>query len=353
MVGEEPQSFDRVLSSMCTEPHPAARAAAVRFLATNPGDPETYPAVARLEAKAVASLGEIAGLEEPMGYIASGGTEANIQAVRAARNLLDRPNPNIVVPENGHFSFRKAAEILDVSIRPTPLTDENVADVDAMAEAIDSATVLLTGVAGSTEYGRVDPIPAIAELAVDHGIHCHVDAAWGGFILPFTDIPWNFADAPVDSLTIDPHKMGRAAIPSGGFLARNRDVLDALAVETPYLESETQYTLGGTRSGAGVASVVAAFDELWPDGYERQFERCQSNANWLASALTGQGFAVDDPSLPIVVADIPDRVFTALRTGGWRIARTSTGKLRIVCMPHVTRDDLEAFLDDLDAAMST
>src|SRR6056297_3985440 len=81
-----PQEFDRVLSSMCTEPHPRAHEAAVDFLATNPGDPETYQTVAELEEEAVATLGEITGLDDPYGYIASGGTEANIQAVHAARN---------------------------------------------------------------------------------------------------------------------------------------------------------------------------------------------------------------------------------------------------------------------------
>jgi tyrosine decarboxylase / aspartate 1-decarboxylase len=72
---------------MCTEPHPAACRATERFLATNPGDPASYPAVADLEAEAIDYLGEVAGLDDPDGYIASGGTEANIQAVRAARNL--------------------------------------------------------------------------------------------------------------------------------------------------------------------------------------------------------------------------------------------------------------------------
>jgi glutamate/tyrosine decarboxylase-like PLP-dependent enzyme len=85
----EPQSFDRVVSSMCTRPHPAAREAAERFLATNPGDPETYRSVAAVETGVVETLGEMTGLDDPHGYVASGGTEANIQAVRAARNRAD------------------------------------------------------------------------------------------------------------------------------------------------------------------------------------------------------------------------------------------------------------------------
>ncbi|MFT4923890.1 MAG: tyrosine decarboxylase/aspartate 1-decarboxylase, partial [Haloarculaceae archaeon] len=156
----EPQDFDLVLSSMCTEPHPAARDAAERFLATNPGDPGTYETVAKLEREAVRKLGEIAGLSDPAGYVASGGTEANLQAVRIARNRAETDDPNMVAPESAHFSFRKAANILDVELRTAPL-DGHRADVDAMGHLVDDDTVCLVAVAGSTEYGFVDPVPAI------------------------------------------------------------------------------------------------------------------------------------------------------------------------------------------------
>ena len=95
----EPQSFDRVLSSMCTEPHPAARKAAERFLATNPGDPATYDAIAALEERAVELLSTLAEHPNPdsaTGYVTSGGTEANVQAVRSARNRHDGDDPNVV-----------------------------------------------------------------------------------------------------------------------------------------------------------------------------------------------------------------------------------------------------------------
>jgi hypothetical protein len=121
----EPQAFDRVLSSMCTKPHPDAREAAERFLATNPGAPSTYTRVATLEDEAVAALGKVAGLDDPAGYIASGGTEANIQAVRIARDRADSRQPNVVMPESGHFSFQKAADVLGVdfeSSRRTTIT---------------------------------------------------------------------------------------------------------------------------------------------------------------------------------------------------------------------------------------
>ncbi|SFR37721.1 MULTISPECIES: tyrosine decarboxylase MfnA [Halorubrum] len=354
----EPQSFDRVLSSMCTEPHPAARAAAERFLATNPGDPATYEAVAELEARAVEGLATLAEHPTPAdatGYVTSGGTEANIQAVRSARNRHGESDDtsgerdvNVVAPASAHFSFTKAAALLDVELRTVPVDDEYRADPDAVAAAVDDGTALVVAVAGSTEHGRVDPIPELAAIADEAGARVHVDAAWGGFVLPFTDRDWSFADAPVDTVTIDPHKFGQAPVPAGGLLAREDAALDALAVDTPYLESRSQATLTGTRSGAGVAGAVAAMDALWPDGYREAAERAADNADWLAAELADRGYDVVDPELPLVVAAVPESEFAALRDAGWKASRTGTGALRVVCMPHVTRATLRAFLDDLD-----
>jgi tyrosine decarboxylase/aspartate 1-decarboxylase len=360
MQDAAPQEFDRVLSSMCTEPHPAARAAAERFLATNPGDPATYADVAELEDRAVTELGAVAGLDETdgpgangsadthQGYITSGGTEANIQAVRSARNRRSVDEPNVVAPESAHFSFTKAADALGVELRSVPTDEDHRADLAAVDAAVDEATVLVVGVGGSTEYGRVDPIPDLAAIAHEAGAYCHVDAAWGGFLLPFTDHEWNFADAPIDSLTIDPHKCGRAVIPAGGLLFRERAGMDALAVDTPYLESASQVSLTGTRSGAGVASAVAAMDALWPDGYRREYERADRLARWLASELRERGHDVADVDLPIVVADVDAPTFETLRDRGWRVSRTGSGRVRIVVMPHVTRAVLRRFLADLD-----
>ncbi|WP_049971610.1 tyrosine decarboxylase MfnA [Haladaptatus cibarius] len=350
-----PQSFRRVLSSMCTEPHPAARDAAERFLASNPGDPTTYPTVSALEDEAVEMLGEMTGLDNPYGYIASGGTEANIQAVRAARNLAEAESetdanpPNVVAPESAHFSFQKAADVLGVELRLADVDADRRADPDAVNELVDDDTVLVVGIAGTTEYGRVDPISALSEIAHDAGALLHVDAAWGGFVLPFTDYEWNFDHADVDSMGIDPHKMGQAAVPAGGFLAREKPVLDALAVETPYLESTSQATLTGTRSGAGVASAWAAMDALWPTGYREQYERSQANAEWIADAFETCGYEVVDPVLPLVAADVPRETVEELQSLGWRVSPTGSGELRIVCMPHVTRSMLESFAEDLES----
>ncbi len=64
--------------------------------------------------------------------------------------------------------------------------------------------------------------------------------------------------------------------------------------------------------------------------------------------LEKRGYEVADPTLPLVAADVPRSTFDALRAEGWRLSRTATDELRIVCMPHVTREMLASFVGDLD-----
>ncbi len=171
----EPQDFERVLSSMCTVPHPSAREAAERFLATNPGDPGTYETIAGLDVRPSKSRRR----RRVRPRVRRLGRERR-RVRRYARSEPRRHGR----PERGcarqRTSPSKAADVLGVELRTAPAADYRV-NMAAMAELVDEDTVCVVGVAGSTEYGYVDPIPAIADLAETVDALCHVDAAWGGF----------------------------------------------------------------------------------------------------------------------------------------------------------------------------
>ena len=57
------------------------------------------------------------------GYLTTGGTESNIQAVRCMKNLAfcEKKNywetPNIIIPESAHFSFDKVADMMGIEVR--------------------------------------------------------------------------------------------------------------------------------------------------------------------------------------------------------------------------------------------
>jgi glutamate/tyrosine decarboxylase-like PLP-dependent enzyme len=63
-----------------------------------------------------------------------------------------------------------------------------------------------------TDRRQVDPIPALAELARARGLPLHVDACFGGFMLPWLErlghkvTPWDFRVEGVTSVSADLHK---------------------------------------------------------------------------------------------------------------------------------------------------
>src|SRR5699024_9460542 len=61
--------------------------------------------------------------------------------------------------------------------------------------------------AGTTDIGAVDPLEAIAQIAQEHNIWFHVDAAYGGaFLLTEHGQKMMQGIDQADSVTIDPHK---------------------------------------------------------------------------------------------------------------------------------------------------
>ncbi len=353
--------YARVLSSMCTTPHPISLETYKAFITSNLGDPKLFPGTASLERACIGMLGELLHLPSAVGYISTGGTESNVQALRTARQLkpVDPARANIVLPESAHYSFDKAAQLLGVTLRRAPLDNEFKADVDAMAGLIDKNTIALVAVAGSTEFGQVDPVPAMSKLAMDEGLFLHVDAAFGGFVIPFLEDPsrhrFDFELPGVMSIAIDPHKMGMSTIPSGGLLYRDEHHMKSLEISAQYLTSQFQSSLAGTRSGASAAATYAVMEYLGREGYRRIVSKCMDNTMLLYDRLKGLGLEpVIKPVLNIVTFKVPDAqmVRKQLCDRGWFVSTTSKPEaLRMVVMPHVTEAVIEAYVADLKNVM--
>jgi sphinganine-1-phosphate aldolase len=200
------------------------------------------------------------------GFLTSGGTESLLQATKTARDRgraergVDRPN--MVLATSAHAAFEKAAHYFDVESRRIPVRPDYSADVDAMADAVDSDTVLIVGSAPSYPQGIIDPIPELASIAADRDIHCHVDACLGGFILPFVGQlghvakPWDFAVPGVTSISADLHKYGYASKGVSVNLYRNRD----LAALQPFVTSNWLGGLYGSPSMAGTRPAPSPRD---------------------------------------------------------------------------------------------
>ncbi|AEH24300.1 tyrosine decarboxylase MfnA [Pyrococcus yayanosii] len=356
----EDLTFDsgRILGSMCTMPHPLAIKVFCRFIDRNLGDPGLHVGSRRIEREAVQMLGDLLHLERAYGHIVSGGTEANILAVRAFRNMADVEKPELILPKSAHFSFIKAGEMLGVKLVWAELKSDYTVDVRDVESKIGDNTIGIVGIAGTTGLGVVDDIPALSDLARDYGVPLHVDAAFGGFVIPFAkalgyDLPdFDFRLKGVQSVTIDPHKMGMAPIPAGGIIFRRKKFIKVISVLAPYLAGGKvwQATITGTRPGASALAVWALIKHLGFEGYKEIVARAMELTRWFAQEIknTAGAWLVREPMLNIVAfktKNLP-RVERVLKGRGWGVS-AHRGYIRIVMMPHVRKDHLEAFLRDL------
>lgn len=346
--------YERVLSSMCTYPHPIARAVHDKFIEANLGDPGLFPGTQKIEQELIKIMGTFFGDPSIHGYVSTGGTESNIQALRAMRNMSKIKNPNIIVSESAHFSFDKISDLLSVDIRKADLDSQFKVDMDSVREHIDGNTIGLVGIAGTTEFGQIDPISELSDLALDEGIFLHVDAAFGGFVIPFLEEhhEFDFSLPGVTSMTADPHKMGFSTIPAGGVLFREPDHLHILRTDTAYLTSETQHSLAGTRSGAAVAAAYAVIKHLGRSGYETIVRDCMRKSHLIVSRMREIGIEpLMEPVTNVVVLDVPaaDDIRMRLREKGWQVSITRRPRaLRLVIMPHLRDENIDLFMDDME-----
>jgi tyrosine decarboxylase / aspartate 1-decarboxylase len=357
-------SSGRILGSMCTCPHPVGLEAYQMFMESNLGDPGLFKGTKSMETDVIRLFGDLLGKKDIYGHIITGGTEANIMAMRAARNTALQVNPEInhpelIVPRSAHFSFKKAADMLCLTLKEAELDSNYRIDIKSVEELLSKNTVAIVGVAGTTELGKIDPIEDLSNICLENNIYLHVDAAFGGYSIPFLneigyELPkFDFGLRGVCSITIDPHKMGLAPIPTGGILFREKKYLNAMSIETPYLTENRQSTIVGTRTGASTAATWALMKYLGKEGYIKISEECMKVTKLLYNGILDCGFEiVTEPQLNIVafrskhisVDDLAEK----LENLGWAVSKSSyPSAIRIIVMPHIKEKHVTLLLEDL------
>jgi len=204
-----------------------------------------------------------------LGGFVEGGTQANLTALWVARNRLLGPRNGfsgveregvaaayrayglercvVLVSQLGHYSLRKAGGVLGIgnsNVLSVPVDKDNRMDLGCLRDMIGSlkkeapATLVMAvvGVAGTTETGTVDPLDSIAEICAEHGIHFHVDAAWGGptlFSEKYAHLLSGIEKA--DSVTIDGHKQFYMPMTCGMVYFKDPRAMDAVAYYAAYV----------------------------------------------------------------------------------------------------------------------
>ena len=353
-----------ILGSMCTKPLNFGRDIYIKYLEKNLGDPGLFPGSAELENELVTEIGELFGSSNVVGTFTTGGSEANIIAMRIAKKIRsDIKDPEIVVPISAHISFDKGADLLGIKLRKARVNNNYELDLNHFESLINENTCGVVGIAGTTSLGLIDPIKEIAKIIENRNIFLHIDAAFGGFVLPFlkelnyevTD--WDFNVNDVNSITADPHKMGLGIIPCGGLFLRKSEKLEKSFFEIPYLAGGTFKHLQfvGTRPGGPVIAFWAIMKYLGKKGFMEVIDNCMKNTKYLSSRVSEiKGIKLaTKPILNIVGITTESgksicEIEKELRKKNWMLGNfTELNLIRIVIMPHVRESHLSKFLDDL------
>jgi tyrosyl-tRNA synthetase len=239
---------------------------------------ESSPVASEMERHFIRMVSEDVGYDsdESWGYVSVGGTTSNIQGLWIARNKARQQGKKpkyVLASEDVHYSIVKGCDLLGLKVKPLKI------DPEVSPKKIAAVVCTL----GTTEAGRIDDIGFWVRYCREHSIHCHVDAAYGGYFVYAKTSEYLSAQAKAafewlplsDSIAIDPHKMGYAPYPSGVFLLKKSsdtafvDIVHSI----PYLNGPTTsvYTIEGSRSGA--FSVSADFGhEMMREHYPKLME---------------------------------------------------------------------------------
>lgn len=222
------------------------------------------PAATYLEQRLVrwmaAQLGLPGGSD---GVFTSGGTQSNFMGLLLARNLHarhagwdiqqaglpgDATAYRILCSDVAHFSVAQSAAILGLghaAVVPVATDERFRMRADALERAVGDLRaqglqpIAVVATAGSTDFGSIDPLAAIAGLCREHGIWLHVDAAYGGALAlggRHARLLEGIGDC--DSVTIDCHKLFWQPVSCSMLLVRDSAAWEVIRLHADYLNPE-------------------------------------------------------------------------------------------------------------------
>lgn len=322
-----------------------------------------------LEICAVEMFGAQSG--EYDGYVASGGTEANIQALWMHRNYFmeqyeaESRHIAVVYSADSHYSFYKGANLLqiqaievgvdEVDRKMTPLAFEQALQ-QVQTQGVRAVIVVFN--MGTTMFGSVDDIdlylPVLKRIGLPYKIH--VDGAFGGFVYPFVEknLSLSFRNPEVGSITIDAHKMLQAPYGTGIFLTR-KGTIDYTYTGAASYVSGGDATLVGSRSGANLIAAWMILHSYGYKGWKEKIMQLIQRTNRFCAALDEIGIKYyRNPSMNLVAIpahQIPQQLVEKYLL----VPDTHDGTahwVKVVVMDHVKEQYLRAFVVDLVQEMA-
>lgn len=301
------------------------------------------------------------------GYVASGGTEANIESLWIHRNLFMRKYAArldeiaVVYSEDTHYSIPKGVNLLGLKSLILAVED-NTREIrfEEMKKAVTEAKsqgikyfILIMNMS-TTMFGSVDDVDQAMEVmdSLDAEYCIHVDGAYGGFIYPFTrsNSSLTFQNPKVNSFSLDAHKLVQSPYGTGICLMRKGLIQYALTEEAQYVKGK-DYTLVGSRSGANAIAVWMILRTYGSEGWKTRILKLIERTDRLCENLDERGIRYYRNSAMNIVTiraeNIPDQLAKQFLLVPDSHEQDALWQ-KIVVMEHVTQGKIDKFLFALD-----
>ncbi len=309
---------------------------------------------------------------EPMaqdGYMASGGTEANIQAIWIYRNYYmnvcsaNTKDICIICSEDSHYSMDKAANLLALDIYKVAVDEDDrrlckEAVTNTLNEACQNGKKHFIVICNmmTTMYGSIDDVDIytnqLAKLSCDYKLH--VDGAYGGFYYPFSarNNKLTFKNKNISSFTLDAHKMAQAPYGTGIFLIRKNYIQHVNTKQASYVEGE-DLTLIGSRSGANAIAAWMILTKNGPFGWEEKIFILQKRTEWMCQELEQLNIEFyRHPNSNIITIKSSFIDIKTVSLFGLIPDNHSNPKwFKIVIMEHVTIEKLSTLIDQIKSTV--
>jgi glutamate decarboxylase len=199
---------------------------------------------------------------------------------RERRKAQGKPydKPNLVMSTAYQVVWEKFCQLWQIEMRTVPITNDHITlNIDEAISMCDENTICIVPIAGVTWTGMNDDIEAL-DKALDkynaitgHDIPIHVDAASGGFILPFLfpKKKWDFRLKWVYSISTSGHKYGLVYPGLGWVVWKDKKYLpEQMSFSVNYLgASIAQVGLNFSRPAAQILAQYYNFLHLGFEGY--------------------------------------------------------------------------------------
>ena len=267
-------------------------------------DETEYPRIAVMSAKCINIMANLWNTPEKetwkTGALAIGSSEACMLGGVAAwlrwrksREALGKPTdkPNFVISSGLQVVWEKFAQLWQIEVRTVAITAESpTLDVAKAVAMCDENTICIVAIMGVTWTGLNDDVESLNDALLvynrenNYNIGIHVDAASGGYILPFLEPNkrWDFRLDLVLSISTSGHKFGLVYAGLGWVVWKDKSYLpDSMSFSVNYLGANiTQVGLNFSRPAAQVLGQYYQFIRLGFEGYKAVQTSCMEMAKY-------------------------------------------------------------------------